>query len=172
VEKKIVLVEHIGALVINSQMMEYNLAQILVFSDLLEKLKRSEPPLFVDYIALKPLSEEYYARLDKMTLGALNQKLKKTTLFTAEMITKIDEVVEKRNFYLHHFYKEPIDETIFESDEFQDEHIKDLKWVNHEMIHINDFLDEVLITFRTKFEMVRKQIRTELGIEELKIKII
>ena len=105
----------IGFIVNLSQMIEYNLANILALNDVLSAFDETESMYVFEYNELVEKTEEWYKKIDKLELGKLLNDDKKykcydkiRKILTEPFINYLNEIREDRNFFVHNFFKEDL----------------------------------------------------------------
>lgn len=105
----------IGFIVNLSQMIEYNLANILALNDILSAFDENESMYVFEYNELVEKTEEWYKKLDKSELGKIlfQEKIKK--ILTEEFIKYLDEIRNDRNYFVHSFFKDDLKTKEFQN---------------------------------------------------------
>lgn len=107
----------IGFIVNLSQMVEYNLANILAFDDMFKKAKgviSSSQPL--DIRAFAKEANAWYEKLQVKPLGYIIKCAQETNFFNDEAIDKFKWICQERNFIVHRLFKEDLKLKHIETD--------------------------------------------------------
>ena len=100
--------EMVGFVVNLSQMIEYNLANILALNEILVSFDKEESMFEFEYVELLKKTDEWYKKLDRFELGKLLENIKSKTDFTEEFITFLIEIKTERNYFVHNVFKEDL----------------------------------------------------------------
>ncbi len=158
----------IGFIVNLSQMVEYNLANILAFNDMFKKAKGVDSSSqHLDIQAFAKEANTWYEKLQTKPLGCIIGYAKEANFFKDEAIDKFKWICEERNFVIHRLFKEDLKLKHIETDPsfyfdrlenlinemylmnnelcniFNDLKKEDhlLRWVNKGENHMKDFSD-------------------------------
>ena len=104
----------VGFIVHLSQMVEYNLANILAFDEILREFETTDSMFVFEYNKLAKQANEWYEKLSKMTMGSVLKRARKIKFFTTESEELLEKAIEKRNFVVHNFFKEDLKENYLE----------------------------------------------------------
>ena len=142
----------IGLVVNLSQMIEYNLSNILALNEILVSFDNSESMYSFEYAELLKRSEEWYEKLSKQELGKIINNLKNKSIFNDSFIKLIDEIRNERNYYVH---------TIFKNDLFTKKIqmepkrcIVDIKELVNKMGDLNNVLVKEFDRMKTEVKMI------------------
>ena len=139
--------EMIGFIVNLSQMIEYNIANIVALNELLGDLNNNANNSPIDDNAVVKKSQSLYETLSTKELGRLLGESTKKRIFESDLIAKIDEVRASRNHYIHHFFKEDLFTKNFQErprylmPEIQ-KTIANMKNLNDELVGVFDHLKQ------------------------------
>lgn len=100
--------EMVGFIVNLSQMIEYNLANILALNEILVAFDKEEFMFEFEYAKLLKKTDEWYKKIDKLELGKLLENIKSKTDFTEEFIVFLTEIRTERNYFVHNVFKEDL----------------------------------------------------------------
>ena len=100
--------EMVGFIVNLSQMIEYNLANILALNEILVAFDKEEFMFEFEYAKLLKKTDEWYKKIDKLELGKLLENIKSRTDFTEEFIVFLTEIRTERNYFVHNVFKEDL----------------------------------------------------------------
>ncbi|MBQ2723622.1 MAG: hypothetical protein IJF72_03090 [Clostridia bacterium] len=131
----------VGFIVNLSQMVEYNLANILAFDEILREFGARDSMYVLEYNEFAEKANFWYSKLSKKSLGYALIRAKTIKYFTKESETLLSQVIEKRNYVIHKLFKEDLTkkkldtDPSFYFDELED--IIDLLYsVNNDLIEI------------------------------------
>ena len=136
----------IGFVVNLSQMIEYNLANILALNEILVIFEKEEFMYKFEYAEFLKKTDEWYKNLDKSELGKLLKNIKLKTDFTKEFISFLDKIRAERNFFVHNVFKDDLFTKAFQNNPKQ--YIPRLK----ELIEKMHFANEELIVIFEKMK--------------------
>ena len=105
----------VGFIVNLSQMIEYNLANILALNEILVAFDEEESMCEFEYAELLRKTEEWYKKLDKCELGKVLNEIKNKNIITEEFISYLDEIRIERNYFVHNFFKEDLFTKAFQN---------------------------------------------------------
>lgn len=100
--------EHIGFLVNLSQLIEYNLANILALNEIIDEFVKKEPTYIIEYKFLLKKTEDWYDTISKRELGYAVKIVKKKKLFTKPFLNELNSFKAERNFFIHQIFKEDL----------------------------------------------------------------
>lgn len=106
----------VGFVVQLSQMVEYNLANILAFDEVLREFEERDSVFVIEYNEFVEKSNKWYKDLSKMPLGPILQRAKNIAFFTEESETLLAEAITKRNYVVHRLFKEDLKDSHLETD--------------------------------------------------------
>ena len=98
----------VGLVVQLSQMVEYNLANILGFDEILKKFDDEKPLSKKVYDKAVKKANSLYKTLSKRPLGKILEQAEKVKFFTEDGLKLLSEACEKRNFVIHHLFREDL----------------------------------------------------------------
>lgn len=143
----------IGFIVNLSQMIEYNLANILALNEILAAFDKKESMYVFEYKELVNKSNQWYKELDKLELGKVIGKFEGRRIITKEFIDFLDEIRKERNYFIHHFFKDDLSTKAFQENPKQfiprlQELIGKMKAANDELVKIfGDMKKEVKMIY-------------------------
>lgn len=105
----------VGFVVNLSQMIEYNLANILALNEILVAFDKEEFMFEFEYAELLKKTDEWYKKIDKLELGKLLENIKSRTDFTEEFIVFLTEIRTERNYFVHNVFKEDLFKKEFQN---------------------------------------------------------
>ncbi len=104
----------VGFVVNLSQMIEYNIANILALDQILSAFDNQESMFVFEYKVLVDKTNSWYDKLIHQELGKVIYKSEKKKVFTDEFVKYLDDIREKRNYYIHHFFKDDLSTKKFQ----------------------------------------------------------
>ena len=117
VKKQLILLwGKVGFIVQLSQMVEYNLANILAFDEILREFEERDSMFVIEYTEFVEKSNKWYKDLSKMPLGLILQRAKDIQFFTEESENLLSEAITKRNYIVHRLFKEDLKKSHLETD--------------------------------------------------------
>ena len=133
--------EMIGFVVNISQMVEYNLANILALNEILVAFDKEDSMYELEYVELLRKTDDWYKKLDRFELGKLLENIKSRTDFTKEFIDFLTEIRTERNFFVHNVFKDDLFTKAFQDNPKQyiprlQELIAKMHVANNELVKI------------------------------------
>lgn len=144
--------EMVGFVVNLSQMIEYNLANILALNEILVAFDKEESMFEFEYSELLKKTDEWYKKLDRFELGKLLENIKSKTDFTAEFITSLTEIKAERNYFVHNVFKEDLFTKKFQNNPKQ--FIPRLQELIAKMHAANDELVKIFAEMKKEVKMI------------------
>ncbi len=142
----------IGFIVNLSQMIEYNLANILAIDEILSAFDEVEYMNSIEYTELVEKTEKWYDILDRCEFGKILVNVKRKNLFTNDIIELLDDIRKKRNYYVHTIFKEDLFNKKFQ--ENPKSMIPGLQELVGKMNYANTVLVEVLKMMKSELKMI------------------
>ena len=144
--------EMIGFLVNLSQMIEYNLANILALNEILVAFDKEDSMFEFEYAELLKRTDEWYKELDRLELGKLLYNLKSKTGFTNEFIDFLNEIRVERNYYVHNIFKEDLFTKEFQNNPKQ--FIPRLQYLIEKMSVANEEIVKIFSGMQREVKMI------------------
>lgn len=131
----------VGFIVNLSQMVEYNLANILAFDEILREFEETDSMFVFEYNEFAERSNNWYIKLSKSTLGGNLRRAKEIKFFTDESEELLSKAIEKRNYVIHNLFKDDLKNQYLETNpKFYFDELED----TIELLHsINESLVEI-----------------------------
>ena len=107
--------EKVGFIVNLSQMVEYNLANILAFDEILREFETTDSMFMFEYNEFVERSNNWYEKLSKRTLGGNLIRAKEIKFFTEESEVLLSKAIEKRNYVMHNLFKDDLKNKYLET---------------------------------------------------------
>ena len=140
----------VGFIVHLSQMVEYNLANILSADELLREFEERDVMCIIEYNKFAEKSNALYQTLSTKTFGAILNRAEKIKFFTEDGLKLLREACSKRNYVVHHLFRDDLNSKHLESDpQFYFEELETTIGLLHE-------INEVLLNI---FEQQKKDFR-------------
>ncbi len=142
----------VGFIVHLSQMVEYNLANILSADELLREFDTDNSMLIVDYNELAQKSNEMYHKLSGIPLGGILRQAKKVKFFNEDGIGLLEKACKKRNYVVHNLFRDDLKLRHLETDpEFYFEELENTIEILHE---INEVLTKIFERQKEEFKLI------------------
>ena len=142
----------VGFVVNLSQMIEYNLTNILALNEILVAFDKEESMFEFEYAELLKKTDEWYKKLDRFELGKLLENIKSKTDFTAEFITSLTEIRSERNYFVYNVFKEDLFTKEFQNNPKQ--FIPRLQELIAKMRAANDELVKIFAEMKKEVKMI------------------
>lgn len=107
-EQYFTLLGKVGLVVHLSQMIEYNIANILAFDDVLRKFDESGSMMMYEFNDITREAEHWYEILEKKPLGFGLKEARERGFFTDESQKRLDEMCDERNYVVHRMFKDDL----------------------------------------------------------------
>ena len=142
----------VGFIVNLSQMVEYNLANILSADELLRGFDTDNSMRIVDYNELVQKSNEMYHKLSGIPLGGVLKQAKKVNFFNEDGLELLEKACKKRNYVVHNLFRDDLKPRHLETDpEFYFEELENTIEILHE---INEVLTKIFERQKQEFELI------------------
>lgn len=131
----------VGLIVHLSQLIEYNVSNILAFDDLLDKFNDNDEMYSFEYEQFKKQAEKLYKTLSSKPMGACLAKAKDVRFFTEDSDDRLRLMCDERNWAVHQLFKEDLEfrhletDPIFYFDKLENI-IDDMNAINQDLIKI------------------------------------
>lgn len=107
--------EKVGLIVNLSQMVEYNLANILAFDEILREFETTDSMFVFEYNEFVERANNWYKELSKRTFGGSVKRAKEIKFFTKESEELLSKAIEKRNYVIHSLFKDDLKNKYLET---------------------------------------------------------
>ena len=142
----------VGLVVQLSQMVEYNLANILGFDEILKKFDDEKPLSKEVYDKAVKKANSLYKTLSTRPLGKILEQAEKVKFFTEDGLKLLSEACEKRNFVIHHLFREDLFKGYVDTQpEYYYETVEETIGILHE---INEQLVEIFKQQKQEYWML------------------
>ena len=142
----------VGLIVHLSQLIEYNVANILAFDDLLSKFNNKNDMYSFEYEQFKKQAEDLYEELSFQTMGGCLQKAKDVRFFTKKSYKRLQAICNERNWAAHQLFKEDLELKHLETDPIF--YYNRLEYIIGEMTAINDDLVEIFENQKKAYDLI------------------
>lgn len=105
----------VGLIVNLSQMVEYNLANILAFDEILREFETTDSMFVFEYNEFVERANNWYKELSKRTFGGNFKRAKEIKFFTNESEELLSKAIEKRNYVIHSLFKDDLKNKYLET---------------------------------------------------------
>ena len=142
----------VGFIIHLSQMVEYNLANILSADELLRGFDTDNSMRIVDYNELVQKSNEMYHKLSGIPLGGVLKQAKRVNFFNEDGLELLEKACKKRNYVVHNLFRDDLKLRHLETDpEFYFEELENTIEILHE---INEVLTKIFERQKQEFELI------------------
>ena len=107
--------EKVGLIVNLSQMVEYNLANILAFDEILREFETTDSMFVFEYNEFVERANNWYKELSKRTFGGNFKRAKEIKFFTKESEELLSKAIDKRNYVIHTLFKDDLNNKYLET---------------------------------------------------------
>jgi len=131
----------VGFIVNLSQMVEYNLANILAFDEILREFDTRDSMCVLEYNEFAEKANLWYSQLSKNPLGYALKRAKEIKYFTEESELLLSRAIKKRNYVIHQLFKDDLNKKYLDTnppyyfDELEDT-IELLYSINNNLVEI------------------------------------
>ena len=151
-EKLLRLWGKVGFIVNLSQRVEYNLANILAFDEILREFETTDSMFVFEYNEFVERANNWYKKLSKTTFGANFKRAKEIKFFTKESEELLSKAIEKRNYVIHSLFKDDLKKNYLETNpEF---YFNELEETIFLLKSINDSLVEIFKQQREEHKLI------------------
>ena len=105
----------VGLIVNLSQMVEYNLANILAFDEILREFETTDSMFVFEYNEFVERANDWYKRLSKNTFGAIVERAREINFFTKESEIVLSKAIKKRNYVVHNLFRDDLRKNYLET---------------------------------------------------------
>ena len=142
IEKQLVnLWGKVGLIVNLSQMVEYNLANILAFDEILREFETTDSMFVFEYNEFVERANNWYKELSKRTFGGNFKRAKEIKFFTNESEELLSKAIGKRNYVIHSLFKDDLKNKYLETNPKY--YFKELEETISLLNNINESLVEI-----------------------------
>ena len=142
----------VGFIVHLSQMVEYNLANILSADELLREFEERDSMCTIEYNEFAEKSNKMYLKLSTIPLGGILKQAEKVMFFNKEEIELLGKACEKRNYVVHHLFRDDLQSRYLETDtEFYFDELESTIEILHET---NEVLTKIFEWQKQEFKLI------------------
>lgn len=142
----------VGFIVHLSQMIEYSLANVLAFNEILCEFDNRESMCVFEYNDFAKRANVLYEDLSKKPLGYGIEKARQQGYFSRKSQDWLKAVCQERNYVVHQLFKQDLFDKHLETDpEFYYERLEKLI---EEMNLINNELNEIFAQQKAEYELI------------------
>ncbi len=132
----------IGLIINISQMIEYSLINIIAVNEILSEFEKKNQMYVFEYNELVKKSNELSDIFETKTFGEILSYFKEIKYFKNKDYHKLIEVLKRRNYVVHKFFKDDLSKNNLETNptvyySYLDETIKLMNEVNDELVGID-----------------------------------
>lgn len=142
----------VGFIVHLSQMVEYNLANILSADEILREFEERDSMCTIEYNEFAKKSNELFRTLSTKTLGAILKQAENVKFFNEDGLILLQEACKKRNYVVHHLFRDDLKHKHLEMDpQFYFEELE----TTIELLHkINEVLVKIFEQQKQEFKLI------------------
>lgn len=144
--------EKVGIIVHLSQMIEYNLANILAFDKILNEFEDKNSMSVYEFNSFASEANKLYNRLAKCPMGAGIKEAENIEFFTPESQKELSQICEKRNFVVHKLFKEDLKLKKLDTD--PSFYFDRLETLIEEMKNANDSLCSIFKKQKDEYKLI------------------
>lgn len=131
----------VGFIVNLSQMIEYNLANILAFDEILREFIDRDSMFVMEYNVFARKANKWYKKLNGKELGFAIHRAEEISFFTSESLEELKRIGKERNYVVHTLFKEDLKLKHLETDpkfyfERLEQLIADMASINNDLCRI------------------------------------
>ena len=142
----------VGFIVHLSQMVEYNLANVLSADELLRKFEERDTMRIVEYNEFAKKSNKMYHKLSGKSLGGILKRAEKIDFFNREGLKLLQEACKKRNYVVHHLFRDDLKLKHLETDpQF---YFEELETTIRLLYEINEVLLKIFKQQKQEFNLI------------------
>ena len=142
----------VGFIVHLSQMVEYNLANILSADELLREFEEQDSMCIIEYNEFAEKSNKLYRTLSTKPLGVILKQAEKVKFFNEDGLELLQEACNKRNHIVHHLFCDDLEPKHLENDpQFYFDELENTIETLHE---INEVLTKIFERQKQEFKLI------------------
>lgn len=142
----------VGFIVNLSQMIEYNLANILAFDEILREFDEVDSMYVYEFNEFAKRANKKYAELESRPFGAGIKQAEKVKFFTEDFQKELERICQERNYVVHRLFKEDLKEKMLETDPTY--YFDRLENLIADMNQVNEELTEIFIIQKAEYKLV------------------
>ena len=142
----------VGLIVNLSQMIEYTLANVLAFDEILREFEDRDSMFVYEYNEFAKRAEKLYKELEKKPLGFGIEKARQLGYFNDKSQEWLKAMCKERNFVVHRLFREDLAAKHLETDPtFYYERLENLI---EEMNAVNNNLNEIFAKQKSEYKLI------------------
>ena len=135
-----------------TQMVEYNLANILAFDEILREFETTDSMFVFEYNEFVERANDWYKKLSKMTFGAIVKRAREIKFFSKESENVLSKAIEKRNYVVHNLFRDDLRKNNLETNpKF---YFKELEETISLLNTINESLVEIFNQQKEEYKLI------------------
>lgn len=142
----------VGFIVNLSQMIEYNLANILAFDQLLKEFDNKDLLFLFEYNAFVSKANDLYNKLSEHTFGYGLKHAKEIKFFTDDSLNRLQKLCKERNFVVHHLFKDDLKQKHLETN--PDFYFERLENLIEDMFSANEDLSQIFKLQKQAYKII------------------
>ena len=142
----------VGVIVAFSQMIEYNLAMVFSFNEILTAFDKVDSIYIYEYNDIVKKANNWYEKINNNTLGFALNKIKGINFFSSDFEKQLNHILKKRNYVVHNIFKEDIgkDEMLNNTESF----FPMLEELIEKMNNINTQLCDIILMQKKEYKTI------------------
>lgn len=142
----------VGLIVNLSQMLEYTLANILAFDEILKKFDNKNSMSVLEYNTFASRAEALYNELIKRPFGYGLREAERLKFFTDDSQKRLKRICEERNFVIHRVFRDDLKLNHLETDpEF---YFERLELLIEDMYYANEELNNIFLQQKEQYKLI------------------
>lgn len=146
----------IGVIVHLSQMIEYNLANILAISKMKNRVIQEEPINEARLVEIKKECDKEYRRLNSLPLGKIKNSISDNLYINSHLAETIENILKERNYIIHNVFKDDLFSEQFKDLDEVEKYIDELNDVEFKMRELNNQLLSVFKENRIQSVLIKR----------------
>lgn len=142
----------VGFIVNLSQMIEYNLANILAFNEILREFDNKDSMYLLEYNTFAVKANDLYDQLSKHTFGYGLKRAKEIKFFTDDSLERLQTLCKERNFVVHHLFIDDLKQKHLETD--PNFYFERLEHLINDMYSANEELTKIFKQQKDQFQLI------------------
>lgn len=153
IEKQLIqLWGKVGFIVNLSQMIEYTLANVLAFDELLREFEERDSMFVFEFNEFAYKANEWYKKLESKALGFGIHRAKKLGYFDDESQKRLSDMCKERNYVIHRLFKDDLTKKHLETDPTF--YFERLEKLIEEMNAINEDLNKIFAKQKEEYKLI------------------
>ena len=159
-EVRLAFYENIGFFIEITQMLEYNLRELICYERSVKEIEKGELTKENVEIICKRY-DQYYLKTfkEKWTLGKLEKELMQETSITPKMFTYFDEIIQYRNLIAHKLFQINVNSNALQSASTVKKYINSrLSPMTNKALELNNFIIKIVRLYQEDLHNYKKQV--------------